>query len=71
MISMSDHELQDIKDGKPIASWKFLPWVMEFLEIPLRIKDPPPPEEDSTTENEWDEARLKVHKEKQKKKKKE
>ena len=44
---------------------------MEFLEIPLRIKDPPPPEEDSSTDNEWDEARLKAHKEKQKKKKKE
>jgi hypothetical protein len=41
------------------------------LNIPLRVKDPPSPEEDSETDAEWDEARLKQHKDKIKKKKKE
>lgn len=71
MICMSESELNDIKEGKPIPSWKFLPWIMEFLGIPMRIKDPPPPEEDSETDAEWDEARVKQHKDKVKKKKKE
>lgn len=71
MICMSESELNDIKEGKPIPSWKFLPWIMEFLGIPMRIKDPPPPEEDSETDAEWDEARVKQHKDKIKKKKKE
>jgi transcriptional regulator with XRE-family HTH domain len=71
MVCLSENELADIKEGKPIPSWKFLPWIMEFLGIPLRVKDPPPPEEDSATEDDWDEARVKQHKEKHKKKKKE
>lgn len=71
MVSMSENELTEIKEGKPVPSWKFLPWIMEFLEIPLRVKDPPPPEEDSATDEEWDEARLKQHKDKIKKKRKE
>jgi hypothetical protein len=71
MICMSESELAEIKEGKPIPSWKFLPWIMDFLNIPLRVKDPPSPEEDSETDAEWDEARLKQHKDKIKKKKKE
>lgn len=71
MISMSEAELNDIKEGKPFPSWKFLPWIMEFLGVELRVKDPPPPEEDSATDEEWDEARLKQHRDKIKKKKKE
>lgn len=36
MICLSEAELNDIKEGKPFPSWKFLPWIMEFLGIPLR-----------------------------------
>lgn len=71
MVSMCEAELNDIKEGKPFPSWKFLPWIMEFLGVDLRVKDPPPPEEDSQTDEEWDEARLKQHKDKMKKKRKE
>ncbi len=38
MICMSNEELQEIKDGKPFAAWKFLPWVMEYLGVPLAIQ---------------------------------
>jgi hypothetical protein len=61
MIGLSEAELNDIKEGKPFPSWKFLPWIMEFLAIPLCVKDPPPPEDESETDAEWDEARLKQH----------
>ena len=71
MVGLNEAELNDIKEGKPFPSWKFLPWVMEFLGVLLRVKDPPPPEEDSQTDEEWDEARLKQHKDKMKKKRKE
>ena len=54
-----------------MPSWKFLPWIMEFLGIPLRVKDPPPPEPDSQTDEEWDEETKKKHIDKKKKKSKE
>lgn len=38
MVCLSNEELQEIKDGKPFAAWKFLPWVMEFLGVPLDVK---------------------------------
>jgi len=66
MVCLSEAELADIKEGKPFPSWKFLPWIMEFLGIPLRVNDPPPPEEDSETDKEWDEERLKQHTNKKK-----
>ena len=71
MICLSEKELNEIKEGKPMPSWKFLPWIMEFLGIPLRIKDPPPPAEDSVTDDEWDEETKKKHVDKKKKKMKE
>jgi len=73
MVCMSEQELLDIKNGMPIPSWKFLPWIMEFLGVPLRVKDPPPPEEDSETDEEMkeDPVRLKEHNDKKKKKEKE
>lgn len=71
MICLSEKELNEIKEGKPMPSWKFLPWIMEFLGIPLRVKDPPPPAEDSETDKEWDEETLKKHNDKKKKKAKE
>ena len=70
-ICLSEKELTEIKEGKPMPSWKFLPWIMEFLEIPLRVKDPPPPEPDSQTDEEGDEETKKKHAEKKKKKNKE
>lgn len=44
-VCCSVQELQDIKDGKFIPSWKFLPWVLEYLEVPLMQRPAPPPEE--------------------------
>lgn len=38
MICMSNEELQEIKDGKPFPAWKFLPWIMEYLDVPLVVK---------------------------------
>ena len=71
MICLSEAELNDIKEGKPFPSWKFLPWILEFLGIKLDIKPPPAPEPDSETDAEWDEQRKKEHDNKKKKKKKE
>ena len=38
MIGLSAEELAEIKDGKPFATWKFLPWVLEYLGVPLAIQ---------------------------------
>lgn len=38
MVCLSAEELQEIKDGKPFPAWKFLPWVMEYLGVPLMVK---------------------------------
>lgn len=38
MVCLSTEELQDIKEGKPFPAWKFLPWIMEFLGVPLMVK---------------------------------
>ena len=61
MIGLSEAELNEIKEGKPFPSYKFLPWIMEFLGIPLRATEPPPPEPDSDTDPGWDDQRLKQH----------
>ena len=61
MISLSENELNEIKEGKPFASWKFIPWIMEFLGVALDVKDPPPPEDDSVTDEEWDDVKKKAH----------
>ena len=45
MVGMSEHEVQDIKDGKFLAAWKFLPWVIEHLGVPLMQRPPTPAEE--------------------------
>jgi hypothetical protein len=37
MIGLSAEELAEIKEGKPFAAWKFLPWVLEYLGVPLAI----------------------------------
>ena len=41
MVSMSNDELEAIKRGEVFATWKFLPWVLEYLEIPLMVKAKP------------------------------
>jgi hypothetical protein len=43
-IGLSWTEIEDIKSGKPFPSWKFIPWVLDFLGHKL-MKRPPPPEE--------------------------
>jgi hypothetical protein len=40
MICLSSEELQEIKEGKPFPAWKFLPWIMEYLGVPLMVKPP-------------------------------
>jgi hypothetical protein len=32
-----------IKEGKKFESWKFIPWILEFMGIPLAQRPPPPP----------------------------
>jgi hypothetical protein len=44
MICLSKEELQEIKDGKAMPAWKFIPWVLEFLGVPL-MQRPHNPEE--------------------------
>ena len=53
-----------------MPSWKFIPWILEFLQVPLRVKEKPPPTPESETDDAWSEGRLKGHKEKKKKRKK-
>ena len=45
MVSMNNEELEAIKRGEVFATWKFLPWVLEYLEIPLMVKPKPEAEE--------------------------
>ena len=71
MICMSEQELNTIKEGKPMPTWKFIPWILEYLGIPLKVKEKPPPQPDSDTESNWSEGHLKAHKDKKKRKKKE
>jgi hypothetical protein len=34
-----------VVDGKPMPAWKFIPWILNYLGMPLDKKKPPPPEE--------------------------
>jgi len=43
MVSLSQEELEAIKDGKKFESWKFIPWILEYMGIPLAVRPPPPP----------------------------
>ena len=38
MVGLSAEELAEIKEGKPFAAWKFLPWILEYLGVPLAIQ---------------------------------
>lgn len=67
MVCLSNEELQEIKDGKPFAAWKFLPWIMEFLGVPLMIKPPVEQKEEELDMSTWTEAQIKEHDKKMKK----
>ena len=43
MVSLSQDELELIKDGKKFESWKFIPWILDYMKIPLTQRPPPPP----------------------------
>lgn len=68
MVCLSAEELQEIKDGKPFAAWKFLPWIMEFLGVPLMIKSPEVKSEDEPNQDEMSEEQKKAFDKEQKKK---
>lgn len=38
MIGMSDSELEEVRNGKVLPAWKFLPWICEYLGVPLMEK---------------------------------
>jgi hypothetical protein len=44
MVSMNEEELEAIKNGGKFESWKFLPWILEYMDIPLRENKKPPEE---------------------------
>lgn len=44
-IGLSEQELLEVVEGKPMPAWKFIPWIFDYLGYPLEKKKPPPPEE--------------------------
>ena len=66
-INLSSEELQEIKDGKPFAAWKFLPWIMEHLNVPLMIKPPEKKVVDEEPPQLTDKEKKKIEEEKKKK----
>ena len=44
-IGLSEQELLEVIEGKPMPAWKYIPWIFDFLGFPLEKKKPPPPEE--------------------------
>ena len=64
-IGLKQEEIDDIKAGKPFASWKFLPWVLDTLGHSL-MKKPPvevEPEEPPNTADMTEEELAKYEKE--------
>lgn len=68
-ISLSQHEIDEIKQGKPFPSWKFIPWILDNLGMRLMKKPPPPEPEKAEGEEEELTEEQKVAMEKAKKKK--
>jgi len=66
MISMSQEELDSIKEGKVMPTWKFLPWVLEFLDIPLEARAKPEVQEVEINEEELTPEELVAKKKKDK-----
>jgi YHS domain-containing protein len=50
MICLSQKELDDIRDHKPFPAAKFMPWILEFLGVPLALRPPPPPQAEPNLE---------------------
>jgi len=50
MLCLSQNELDAIKDGKPFPAWKFIPWILEFLGIPLMQRPAPATPEEPNLE---------------------
>lgn len=44
-IGLSEAELSEVIEGKTFPTWKFIPWILNYLGCPLEKKRPPPPEE--------------------------
>lgn len=68
MIGLSQEEVNEIKDGKQFAAWKFLPWILEYLKVPLAIQ---PKVEQAVIEpnlDEMNEEEKKAYEKEQKKK---
>lgn len=45
-VGLSEEEIAEIKTGKPFPSWKFIPWILDELKMPLMQRPPPPPPEE-------------------------
>lgn len=37
-IGLKEDEVNTIKAGKPFPSWKFIPWILDELNLPLQQK---------------------------------
>jgi hypothetical protein len=45
-IGLKHEEIDEIKMGKPMPSWKFIPWILDYLGFDLMKKKPAPPAEE-------------------------
>jgi len=74
-IGLSQHEIDEIKSGKPFPAWKFIPWILDHLGYPLMKRPPPPPPEEGEAPAEEEELTpeqiAKIEKEKKLKEKEE
>jgi len=79
MIGLSSEELAEVKDGKPFATWKFLPWILEYLGVPLAVQpkveqvlaEPNPDEMNEEEKKTYEKEQKKKSEEKKKKEKEE
>ena len=66
MVSMNEEELETIKKGEKFDSWKFLPWILEYLGVPLRENKKPEEAEQDINTGEMSPRTLAAHQKKQK-----
>ena len=60
MVCLKQEELDLIRNHAPFPAQKFMPWILEFLGVPLTIRPPPPPEAEPDLEA-MTEDELKAH----------
>lgn len=61
-ISMSQEELDKLRDGHSLPAWKFLPWILEYLEVPMKRRPIVPKEKEPEPDvNEMDDAEKKAY----------